>query len=252
MAEDVLKGRIALVTGASSGIGAAVAESLSRAGAKVAITARRQARLDALAQAVSNQGGEVLSLPADMRDSTQIREVFESIRQRWGGVDILVNSAGLGRVAPLADGPMEAWREMLEVNVLALAICTREAVQDMRSKGNRGQIIHISSMSGHRVPTGAGGMYSATKHAVRAMTEALRRELRAEDSQIRVAAVSPGYVETEFAEVMTGSSASAQATYSRFPCLQPVDVAATVMHILEQPAHVQIHDVLMRPAAQPS
>ena len=113
------------------------------------------------------------------------------------------------------------------------------------------EVIHIGSMSGHRVP-GTGGVYSATKFAVRSLTEGLRRELRAADSDVRVSAISPGYVETEFAAVYSSSEQAARETYARFPCLQPEDVAAAVLHALEQPPHVQIHDILLRPTRQPT
>ncbi len=244
--------RVALVTGASSGIGAAIARRLAEMGMKVAITARRADRLQAVAAEIEGKGGECMSLCLDVRDEDAVLSAFDEIRSNWGGVDVLINSAGLGRVAPLMSGDTEAWREMLEVNVLSLAVFTREALADMRRRGDCGHIIHISSMSAHRVPTGTGGMYSATKHAVRAMTEALRRELRAQESGTRITAVSPGFVETEFAEVMLGDAEAAEAVYARYPCLQSDDVANTVQHILEQPPHVQIHDVLMRPHQQDS
>lgn len=176
--------------------------------------------------------------------------MFETIRKTWGGVEILINSGGLGRSAPLIDGPTDAWREMLEVNVLGLCICTREAIRDMH-RADRGHVVHISSMAAHRVPDGSG-VYSATKHAVRGLTEGLRKELRALGSQIRVTAVSPGFVETEFAEVYHGSPVGAERTYGRFKVLEAQDVAAVVMHLLESPAHVEIHDVLMRPTHQPT
>jgi len=140
---------------------------------------------------------------------------------------------------------------MLEVNVLGLSVCTREAVQRMRRRGiDDGHIIHISSMSSHRVPPGSG-MYAATKFAVRALTEALRKELREQGSSIRVGAISPGYVETEFAERYHGSREMADETYSRFPVLQPEDIADAVCYMIDTPPHVQIHDMLMRPTEQP-
>jgi 17beta-estradiol 17-dehydrogenase / 3beta-hydroxysteroid 3-dehydrogenase len=244
--------RVALVTGASSGIGEAIAYTLSEMGMKVALIARRADRLATIAETISHRGGEVVALTANVREDREILAAFDSVRAKWGGVDVLVNSAGLGRVAPLSSGPTEAWREMLEVNVLALAVCTREALSDIRRRGDEGHIIHISSMSGHRVPTGTGGMYSATKHAVKAMTEALRRELYANGSATRVTALSPGFVETEFAEVMLGDEVAAQSMYDRYPCLKPADIAETVKHVLEQPAHVHIHDILLRPLRQES
>ena len=191
-------------------------------------------------------------LAADARNPREIEAVCAQVREAWGGVDVLVNSAGLGRVAPLLTGSTEAWQEMFDVNVIGLSVFTREAIADMRRRGDRGYIIHISSMSGHRVPDGTGGMYSATKHAVRALTEALRRELRAGGSRIRVTSISPGFVETEFAEVMSGSAERAREVYARFPCLQPDEIADQVLHLMAQAEHVQIHDVLLRPLEQPS
>lgn len=244
-------GRVALVTGASAGIGRAIALRLAGLGMKVAVTARRGARLTALVAEIEGAGGTALALPADARDEAALLGVFEAIRSAWGGVDVLVNSAGLGLDAPLSDGATAAWREMFDVNVLALAICTREAIADMNARGGAGQIVHISSMSGHRVPTGGGGCYAATKHAVRAMTEGLRLELREADSDIRVCAISPGVVETEFVEVMRGADA-ARETYGRWPCLQPHDVADAVLYVLSCPGHAQVHDVLLRPTRQPT
>lgn len=243
------KGRVALVTGASAGIGRAVAARLARHGMKVALTARRADRLRALAAEIAEAGGEALVAPADARDADALVGVFERVRAAWGGVDALINNAGLGRDAPLMDGDTEAWREMLDVNVLALAIGTREAIADMRRRGDRGQIVHIASMAAHRVPPGGGGFYAATKYAVRALTEGLRQELREAGSDIRVCAISPGMVETEFAAVMHGPDAVAEA-YGRFPCLQPEDIADAVIYALDRPPHAQIHDILMRPTRQ--
>jgi NADP-dependent 3-hydroxy acid dehydrogenase YdfG len=248
-----LRGKVALVTGASSGIGRATAAELADLGMKVAVCARRRDRLDALAAEVRLRrgGAELLPLVCDVRVEADILAAFAAIRGRWGGVDVLVNNAGLGRDAPLASGATEGWREMLEVNVLALAICTREAIADMRGRGDDGHVVHLSSMAAHRIPRGSG-MYSATKYAVRSLTEGLRQELRDLGSGIRVTSVSPGFVETEFAQVWSGGDESAGArTYGRYPCLQPHDVATIVRQVLEAPPHVQVHDVLVRPTAQP-
>lgn len=241
--------RIALVTGASSGIGRETARQLAASGLKVVVCARRRERLDELA---AELGARCLPLAADLRRDTDIATLFSKIREQWGGVDVLVNNAGLGRRAALLDGDVEDWREMLDVNVLALASCTKEAVADMRRRGDDGYVIHIGSMSGHRVGAPGGGFYAGTKWMVRALTEALRVELRAIESGIRVTVISPGFVETEFAERFSGDAEAARATYSRFPCLQSEDIAATILHLLSQPAHVELHDVLMRPTQQPN
>jgi NADP-dependent 3-hydroxy acid dehydrogenase YdfG len=239
--------KVALVTGASSGIGRAIALGLARAGMRVACAARRGERLAALgAEAPADA---IVPFTVDLRDERQIVALFAELRGRLGGVDVLVNNAGLGHDAPLMSGATDHWREMLEVNVLALCVCTREAIADMRARGDRGHVIHLSSMAAHRVPRGSG-VYSASKYAVRSLTEALRQELRQAGSAIRVTAVSPGFVETEFAALYHRSEEAAERTYRRYPVLQPEDVAEAVIYALSSPPHVQIHDVLMRPTEQ--
>jgi NADP-dependent 3-hydroxy acid dehydrogenase YdfG len=239
------KGKVALVTGASSGIGAATARMLAGAGMKVAVCARRAERLQALAR--STDGIEAHA--CDLRDTDAIVHLFDAVRARWGGVDVLVNNAGLGHSAPLVDGTTEMWREMLDVNVLALCVATREAVKDMRARGDDGHVVHVSSMAAYRVPPGSG-VYSATKFAVRSLTEGLRVELRGLGSNIRVSAISPGFVETEFAEKYHRSAETARKTYGRFQVLTPEDVAEAIRFVLAAPPHAQVHDVLMRPTRQ--
>ena len=239
--------RVALVTGATSGIGWAVAERLWREGYRVMACGRRTERLEALDAACD---GELLVQPADLRVEADILAVFETVRACWGGVDVLVNNAGLGFGEPLISGDTEAWREMLEVNVLALCIATREAVQDMRRRGDDGHVVHVGSMAGHRVPPGSG-VYSATKYAVRSLTEGLRQELRELGSDIRVTSISPGFVETEFAAVYHRDPGAAERTYRQYKVLEAADVAEAVHYVVSQPVHVQVHDILLRPTRQP-
>ena len=245
-------GAVALVTGASSGIGRAVAETLAAAGLDVAVCARRTDRLEALADELRGRHPDrrILVQPCDLRDEKQILRATEAVRRELGGIDVRVNNAGLGHAAPLVSGSTEHWREMLEVNVLALCIFTREAISDMRSRGDVGHVFHVSSMAAHRVPHGSG-VYSATKFAVRSLTEGLRQELREAGSNIRVTAISPGFVETEFAQVFHDDAERARETYARYTCLQPADVAAAIQYALLTPPHVQVHDILLRPTAQP-
>jgi NADP-dependent 3-hydroxy acid dehydrogenase YdfG len=245
-----LRGRSAIVTGASSGIGAATARSLAAAGMRLAIAARREDRLSALARELAETGAEVVVARTDLRDEAEILRLFATARSRFGGVDVLVNNAGLGLAAPIAGGATESWRTMLEVNVLALCVASREAIRDMERRGVGGHLVHVSSMAGHRVPGADSAVYSATKFAVRALTEGMRRELRARRSPIRVSAVSPGYVDTEFAEVFAGSAEAAQERTPKIKTLESTDVAAAILWVLQQPSHVQVHDVLLRPTAQ--
>lgn len=257
---------VAIVTGASSGIGLAIARRLAADGYDLAICARREDRLNEAAEMLRRQDIDVLSQVVDLREEAQILSFFAAVKGRWGRLDALVNNAGLGHKESLMSGKTEAWREMLDVNVLALCICTREAIALMQSgaqsgaqsdgisdalTGGAGHILHVSSMSGHRVPAIAG-VYSATKFAVRSLTETLRRELRAAGSSIRITSVSPGIVETEFAEKYHQSADKAQATYSQFPVLQSVDIANAVAYALSQPAHVEVNDILVRPTQQHS
>jgi NADP-dependent 3-hydroxy acid dehydrogenase YdfG len=245
-----LAGKRAIVTGASSGIGAATARALVAAGARVTLGARRLDRLEALAAEQHAAGGEAVVRATDMRREADVVALVAAACERFGGVDVLVNNAGLGRSAPLTSAPTEAWREMLEVNVLGLAVATREAVRDMERRGADGHVVHVSSMAGHRIPSPDGGMYAATKFAVRALTEALRQELRARDSRVRVTAVSPGHVLTEFADVYSGTPGAAEAINRRFTMLAAGDVARAIVWALSQPPHVEVHDLLVRPTAQ--
>lgn len=241
---------VALVTGASSGIGIAIARRLAAMGYDLAICARREQRLAEAADMLSRQDINVLSMPVDLRDEAQILSFFEAIKAKWNKLDVLINNAGLGHKEPLMSGKTEAWREMLDVNVLALCICTREAVQIMQP-ANSGHIVHISSMSGHRVPA-ISGIYSATKFAVRSHAETLRRELRAANSNIRITSISPGIVETEFAEKYHSSAEKAKQTYSQFQVLKDTDIANAVAYALSQPDYVEVNDILMRPRDQQS
>ena len=240
---DRWQGKVAWVTGASSGIGRAIVERLVARGMKVAASARREDRLREL------EGAN--AFPLDVRDVDAIDACAGGIVQQLGGIDVLVNNAGLGRHAPLCDGPIDAWREMLEVNVLGLAACTKHALADMHRRGGEGHVIHIASMASHRVPPNSG-MYSATKFAVRSLTEGLRQELREMGSKVRVSAISPGFVETEFAGVYWDDEAKAKETYARFRVLDASDVADALEYLLGAPPHVQVHDVLMRPTDQRS
>ena len=245
-----LKRPVAIVTGASSGIGLAIARKLASDGYDLAICARRKDRLAEAENLLKRQDINVLAQTVDLRDEAQILDFFAAVKAEWNQLDVLINNAGLGHKEPLMTGKTEAWREMLEVNVLALCICTREAISLMQP-ANSGHILHVSSMSGHRVPA-ITGVYSASKFAVRSLTETLRRELRAADSKIRISSVSPGIVETEFAEKYHQSTQKAENTYSQFPVLQAIDIANAVSYALSQPEHVEVNDILVRPTQQSS
>lgn len=162
-----------------------------------------------------------------------------------------MNNAGHAHEASLLEGETRHFRSMLDLNVTALCAVTREAVRDMRSRpGSPGFVIHISSMSGHRIVGTGSSFYAATKYAVRALTEGLRRELRAVGADtIRCAQISPGLVETDFARRFVGPD-SARKLYETSPTLVPSNIADAVLFVLNSPLRMEVHDVLMRPTLQ--
>jgi NADP-dependent 3-hydroxy acid dehydrogenase YdfG len=194
---------------------------------------------------------QVMPVVVDLTQDTSVLRAFDRIREHWGGVDVLVNNAGVGFTAPLASGKIAEWREMLDVNVLALCISTREAVRDMRERGEEGHIFHLGSLSAYRVLPG-GGLYAATKAAVRSLTESLRLELRELGLPVRVTVVSPGYVKTEFHAGFFGDESIAAELYSRHRTLDPDDISDAIVYALGSPPHVQVHDILLRSVEQPT
>lgn len=233
-----------IVTGATSGIGWAIATHLCQKGHHVIALGRRTERLEQLKQQREAKG-TIQTFCVDLRDFDAISHVFDQLSH----IDVLINNAGLGHASSLIDGNPNDWRETLDVNVLALSVCTQKAVQNMIEHDIAGNIIHISSMSAHRVPQGSG-MYSASKFAVRSLTEGLRKELRERKLPIRVTAISPGFVETEFAEQYHKSKEKAQEIYGQYQVLHAHDIAHQVEMLIDLPPHVEIHDILMRPTQQ--
>ena len=189
-----LAGRVALVTGASSGIGAATARALAGQGVKVTLLARRKDRLDALAEEIRRQGGEALVSACDVTDSAAVQETVERVLDRWGRIDLLINNAGQGLIAPFQVTTAEELRDLLELNLISVLTATRAVLPAMVKAGS-GHIINVSSIVGRRgVPFRSA--YSATKFALVGLTECMRQELKR--SGIRVSLVYPIYTETEF------------------------------------------------------
>src|SRR5882672_1833051 len=246
-----LKGRWALVTGATSGFGLATARSIAALGCHVAITGRREDRRRRVADEIrSHHRVETLPLRFDGRDPGQVRSALEGGPGLLGELDILVNNAGLAlALDPLQSGDTRDWDQMIDTNVKGLLYVTRTVLPGMVERG-RGHIVNMGSVAGHQTYAG-GAVYSATKYAVRAITDALRYDVLGKG--IRVSNVEPGLAETEFSEVrFKGDRARAKTVYEGVKPLQAEDVADAVVWCLTRPEHVNVQSVLIMPTDQAS
>lgn len=235
--------RIAVVTGASGGIGEATSHALAGAGFHVVAGARRQDRLEAVAAATH---GEAFVL--DVRDLASIEAFVGQVATHHGRIDVLVNNAGLAAgLAPVGEGNDQDWLQMLETNVLGLLRMTRACLPLLR-RAPLGHIVNLGSVAGFEVYVGGAG-YTASKHAVRAITRTLRLELVGEP--IRVTEVAPGMVETEFSLVrFKGDSRRAAEVYRGVQPLTGTDIAECILWAVQRPPHVNIDELVIRPIAQ--
>ena len=246
MADQPLAGRVAAITGASSGIGEATALALSAAGAAVALGARRRDRLEALTTRLQ---GPCSVHEVDVTDEAQARGFIEDAHREHGGLHVLVNNAGVMLLGPVDGAPTAEWRQMLEVNIWGLLICTHAALP-LIAKSGGGDIVNLSSVAGRRADAGAA-VYNMTKFGVHAFSEALRQE--ALHVGIRVTVVAPGFVETE----LQGHNVNPLVlrTLERVrdeigEPLQAQDVADAIRYAVTRPPHVCLNEVLVRPKNQ--
>jgi NADP-dependent 3-hydroxy acid dehydrogenase YdfG len=243
-----LAGKVALVTGASSGIGEATAAALAGAGAAVAIGARRKERLDALNGRLAGAGARVLQLDLDVTDERACNEAVARTREELGGLDVLVNNAGVMLLGTIVGADTEDWRRMISTNVLGVMYMTHAAIEGMVDQGS-GDIVNMSSVAGRQARKGAG-VYNASKWAVNAFSESLRQEVTGRG--VRVGLVEPGAVATELTDHITQPEAKAGAVqmYTSMRALQADDIARAVLYMVSQPPHVAINEILVRPTDQ--
>jgi NADP-dependent 3-hydroxy acid dehydrogenase YdfG len=246
-----LKGRWALVTGATSGFGLATAHAIAAEGGNVAITGRREDRLRATAEEIrSKHKVETLALRFDVRDLAQVQAALTGAPGLLAKLDILVNNAGLAlALDPLQSGDTRDWDQMIDTNVKGLLYVSRTVLPGMVERG-WGHVVNVGSVAGHQTYAG-GAVYSATKYAVRAITDALRYDVLGKG--IRVSNVEPGLAETEFSEVrFKGDAARAKTVYEGLTALRAEDVADAVVWCLTRPQHVNVQSVLIMPTDQAS
>ncbi|XP_013879565.1 dehydrogenase/reductase SDR family member 11 [Austrofundulus limnaeus] len=254
---DRWSGRVALVTGASVGIGAAIAKELVRSGMKVVGCARSVEKIQKLAAECQAAGysGQLVPFKCDLSKTEEIESMFASIKAQHKGVDVCINNAGLAHPEFLLSGKTSGWKNMLDVNVLALSVCTREAYQSMKERNvDDGHIINLNSICGHMVvPKADAHFYTCTKYAVTALTEGLRQELHEAKTHIRATSISPGVVETElFQRAYSENPEIAAGIYAHYKPLEAIDVANAVIYVLSAPPHVQVGDVMLRPVEEHS
>ena len=264
-----LAGKTAVVTGASSGIGRAIAEALGAAGAHVFLAGRTQDAMDASRARIEAAGGRGTVVVLDVRDVSAVQGLVDRAVRDTGRIDIMVNNAGLSYPAAITQGDPEEWRAMLETNVLALLVGSQAAIRAMRACGAEGHLVNISSIAAQRPDS---GVYGATKHAVNCISNTLRREL--EEDTIRIVNIMPGAIATNFARnfdpaLVAGfvQGAGVQAEIRRgerlpdevMENLQPRmrqllassdDVAAAVLFAVTQPIHVNVAEIVVRPPKQ--
>lgn len=240
--------KVAVVTGASSGIGRATALALAKAGFRVAAGARRTDRLEDLRREASSVGAQVTCRKLDVSDRESCEQFVSSAVQEWGSIDVLVNNAGLMPLSFVKKLKVDEWDRMIDVNIKGVMYCTAAVLPHMTARKS-GHIVNVSSVAG-RIVFPAGSVYCATKHAVTAFSEGLRQELSAR-SGIRVTCVEPGVVATELTDAITDESLAQFVENSKkMESLSAADIASAVMYAVDAPPHANVNEILIRPVSQ--
>jgi NADP-dependent 3-hydroxy acid dehydrogenase YdfG len=244
-----LEGKVAAITGASSGIGEATALALAAEGAAVALAARREDRVADLASRIEGDGGRALAVATDVTDEEQANSFVAQANEELGGLDVLVNNAGVMLLGPVAGAPTDQWRQMIEVNLLGLLYCTHAALPIMGAAGS-GDIVNVSSVAGRTASFGSG-VYNMTKWGVVGFSEALRQECGR--AGVRVTAIEPGWVDTELQghnehPAVVAGMKKAMEKVERV--LDADDIARAITFAVTQPPHVSINEMLIRPTTQ--
>ncbi|HEU4803110.1 MAG TPA: SDR family NAD(P)-dependent oxidoreductase [Solirubrobacterales bacterium] len=244
-----LEGKVAAITGASSGIGEATALALAAEGAAVALAARREDRIADLAGRIEKDGGSALAVATDVTDEEQANAFVARAHDELGGLDVLVNNAGVMLLGPVAGAPTDQWRQMIEVNLLGLLYCTHAALPIMGAAGS-GDIVNVASVAGRTANFGSG-VYNMTKWGVVGFSEALRQECSR--AGVRVTAIEPGWVDTELQghnehPAVVAGMKKAMEKVERV--LDADDIARAITFAVTQPPHVSINEMLIRPTTQ--
>ena len=248
---DSLRDKVAIITGASSGIGKATARRLADSGARVVLAARRVERLKVFAADIEHRKGTALVAPTDVTDERSVQRLASRALAAFGRIDILINNAGIMPLSPISKLKVEEWDRMIDVNIKGVLYCIAATLPTMLEQGS-GHIINMSSVAGRR-PFPSGTVYSATKFAVRAISQGLRLELSPIEG-IRVTDIEPGVVATELTDHITDTETANrfQEMWAEKTPLESIDIAETILFVLSRPDHVNVNEILVRPTDQPS
>ena len=244
-----LTGKVALVTGASAGIGHATALSLAEAGAHVVASARREDRLEELVSEINRKGGSAVSRAADVTESGAVLQAVSDTVAESGRIDILVNNAGIMRISDMTENNIEDWTAMVDVNIKGVLYFLSAVMPNMIQQGS-GHIVNVGSVAGRRPFPGAS-VYAATKFAVRALSWGLHLELGAAHG-IRVTDIQPGYVSTDLLADQPETQAAWSEAWTERRTLEPEDVARSIVFAVSSPDHVSVSEILVRPTDQPT
>jgi NADP-dependent 3-hydroxy acid dehydrogenase YdfG len=239
--------KVVVITGASSGLGEAAARHLSAEGATVVLGARRVGRIESLAGELTERGGQALAMATDVTDCAQVKQLVDAAVETYGRIDVMLNNAGLMPQSPLERLRVDEWDRMIDVNLKGVLYGIAAALPHMQRQ-QAGHIINVSSVAGHKVRAG-GAVYAATKHAVRALSEGLRQEVKPYD--IRTTVISPGVVVTELPNSATEPDVAANLRKMYGEIGIPADsFARAVVYAMSQPEDVDINEILFRPTRQ--
>jgi NADP-dependent 3-hydroxy acid dehydrogenase YdfG len=250
---ESLEGTVALVTGASSGIGEATARALAAAGASVALVARRADRLETLAGEIRDSGGTALPIEADLTSHQDATDAVERTVSELGRLDTLINNAGVMLLGPVVGAPLEEWQRMLEINVTGLLYCAHAAVPHLLEAAEQeprhvADMVNISSVAGRVVRRGSG-VYNLTKHGIGAFSESLRQEVA--KRHLRVSLVEPGATATELTSHLRPEiREQSMQRFADVERLEADDIAEAILYIVTRPRRVAINEVLIRPSEQ--
>ena len=242
-----IQGKVVVITGASSGLGEATARELSAQGATVVLGARRADRIKSLADELTRRGGKALAVPTDVMHSEQVKKLVDSAVQAHGRIDVMINNAGLMPQSPLERLRIDEWDRMIDVNIKGVLYGIAAALPYMKEQKS-GHIINVSSVAGHKVRAG-GAVYAATKHAVLALSEGLRQEVK--PYNIRTTVISPGAVATELPNSISEPDVAEgfHKFYEAF-AIPPDSFARAVAFAISQPEDVDVNEILFRPTRQ--